>query len=258
MSTNGLSLAVRQVRAENRAFWRNPAAAFFTFAFPLIFMVVFNVLFGGNSPPGASYTAAHFFTPAIVALSIVTACYTNIAMTVTAARDEGILKRVRGTPLPEWAYIAGRIGQAIAVAILLVAIVSAFGAFAYGVRFPIERLPFLLAALALGAATFCALGIALSGFIPNADAAPAIVNATVLPLLFISNVFAQVGEGFPAWLDMLSRIFPIRHFADLLHRAWDPRIADPGVDPVPWLVLAGWLGVGVVVATRSFSWEPRA
>lgn len=253
---SGLSLAARQVRAENRAFWRNPAAAFFTFAFPLIFMVLFNVLFGG-SPPGAAYTPAHFFTPAIVALSIISACYTNIAMAVTSARDEGILKRVRGTPLPEWAYLAGRIGQAVLVALLLVVIVSAFGKVVYGVEFPFERLPFLMAALVMGAATFCALGLAISAFIPNADASPAIVNATVLPLLFISNVFARVDEGTPAWLDTLSRVFPVRHFADLLHAAWDPR-ASPGFDPVQWAILAGWLVLGVLVASRSFSWEPRA
>ena len=77
------------------------------------------------------------------------------------------------------------------------AIVSAFGFFAYSVQFPVGRLPFLLAALVLGAATFCALGIAISGFIPNADAAPAVVNLTILPLLFVSNVFIQVGPSFP-------------------------------------------------------------
>jgi len=251
------ALVLRQIRAENRSFWRNPAAAFFTFAFPLIFMVIFNVLFGGTAPPGAVYTAADFFTPAIVALSVITACYTNIAMTVTGAREEGILKRVRGTPLPEWIYLGGRIGQSVLIALLLVVIVSAFGYIAYGVDFPFGRLPWLIAALVLGAATFCALGLAISGFIPNADAAPAIVNATVLPLMFISNIFAQVGEGFPAWVDTISKIFPVRHFADLLHRAWDPRVTDLGFDPLPWAVLAIWFVGSVLVATRYFTWEPR-
>ena len=252
-----IALALRQVRFENRSFWRNPAAAFFTFAFPLIFMVIFNVLFGGNAEPGAIYTAADFFTPAIVALSVITACYTNIAMTVTSARDEGILKRVRGTPLPEWAYLAGRIGQSVFVTILLVVIVSAFGLIAYGVDFPFGRLPWLLAALVLGAATFSALGLAITGFIPNADAAPAIVNATVLPLLFISNIFAQVGDGFPVWVDTISKVFPFRHFADLLHRAWDPRVTELGFDPLPWAVLAIWLVGGILIAKRFFTWEPR-
>jgi ABC-2 type transport system permease protein len=251
------ALTLRQVAAENRAFWRNPAAAFFTFAFPLLFMVVFNVLFGGAAPPGAQFSAANFFTPAIIVFSVITACYTNIAMTITAARDEGILKRVRGTPLPEGAYIGGRIGQSILITILLVAIVSAFGFFAYGVQFPVGRLPFLLAALVLGAATFCALGIAISGFIPNADAAPAVVNLSILPLLFVSNVFIQVGPSFPTWIDTLSKLFPVRHFADLMQAAWDPRVADPGFDPVPWAVLGVWFLIGVAVSVRFFTWEPR-
>ena len=89
---SGAALALRQIGYENRAFWRNPPAAFFTFAFPLLFMVIFNVLFGAD--------AARFFTPAIMVFGVVTATYTNLAMTVTIARDEGILKRLRGTPLP--------------------------------------------------------------------------------------------------------------------------------------------------------------
>ena len=98
-------LIARQVRYENTAFWRNPAAAFFTFAFPLIFMVLFNLILQGNF---GSQNAAEFFTPAIITFSIVNACYTNIAMTVSLARDEGILKRVRGTPLPGWSYLVAR------------------------------------------------------------------------------------------------------------------------------------------------------
>jgi ABC-2 type transport system permease protein len=247
------SLTLRQVAAENRAFWRNPAAAFFTFAFPLIFMVVFNVLFGGSVPAGAEFTAADFFTPGIIAFSVITACYTNIAMTITASREEGILKRVRGTPLPAWAYIGGRIGQSILVTILLVVIVSAFGFFAYGVKLPIDRLPFMLAALVLGAATFCALGIAISGFIPNADAAPAVVNLSILPLLFVSNVFIYIEDGI---LQTISELFPVRHFADALQSIYHPEWAGP-LDPLDLVWVAGWGIAGLVVASRTFTWEPR-
>ncbi len=105
-------LIARQVRYENTAFWRNPAAAFFTFAFPLIFMVLFNLILSGSDGPDP----ARFYTPAIITFSIVNACYTNIAMTVSLARDEGILKRVRGTPLPGWAYLVARMLQAVLVA----------------------------------------------------------------------------------------------------------------------------------------------
>ena len=99
----GLTLALRQVRFENKAFWRNPAAAFFTFAFPLLFLVIFTTIFGDDSgtlPTGQEVNGATYFTATILAFSVITACYTNIAMTVTIARDEGVLKRVHGTPLP--------------------------------------------------------------------------------------------------------------------------------------------------------------
>lgn len=244
---SGLALAVRQVGYENRAFWRNPPAAFFTFAFPLLFMVIFNVLFGEG--------AAGFFTPAIIVFSVVTATYTNLAMTVTIARDEGILKRLRGTPLPPWAYLAGRVGHAAVIALLLVVIVAAFGALLYGVEVPWGAMPVVLLVLIVSAAAFSALGLAVSGLIPNADASPAVVNASILPILFISNVFIQM-ENAPAWLDAVSHLLPVRHFADAMMELY---AVGAGV-AVPWLelgVIALWGVIGVLGALRYFSWEPR-
>ena len=243
----GIGLALRQVRFENRAFWRNPAAAFFTFVFPLMFMVIFNVLIGRGNPD-----ASRFFTPAIIVFAVITATYTNLAMSVTMARDEGILKRMRGTPLPAWAYLAGRIGHAIAIGVLLVIIVAAFGAIFYGVEVPWRQLPELMLTLVLGAATFCVLGLALTAFVPNADAAPAVVNATILPLLFISNVFIPL-DGAPAWIEALSSFFPVRHFADAMLDVY----AGNGLAWSDLGVMAAWALAGAVVALRFFSWEPR-
>ena len=243
----GMGLALRQVRFENRAFWRNPAAAFFTFVFPLMFMVIFNVLIGRGNPE-----ASRFFTPAIIVFAVITATYTNLAMSVTMARDEGILKRMRGTPLPAWAYLAGRIGHAIAIGVLLVIIVAAFGAIFYGVEVPWRQLPELMLTLVLGAATFCVLGLALTAFVPNADAAPAVVNATILPLLFISNVFIRL-DAAPAWIEAVSRFFPVRHFADAMLDVY----AGSGLAWSDLGVMAAWALAGAVVALRFFSWEPR-
>lgn len=244
---SGLRLAVRQIGYENRAFWRNPAAAFFTFAFPLLFMAIFNVLFGER--------AAGFFTPAIIVFGVVTATYTNLAMMVTIARDAGVLKRIRGTPLPPWVYLGGKIGHSVAIAFLLVVIVAAFGTLVYGVDVPWGALPAMLLVLVVAAATFSALGLAVSGLIPNADAAPAVVNATILPVLFISNVFVQM-EAAPGWLDTVSHLLPVRHFADAMMELY----ASGAAAGVPWMevgVIALWGMIGVVGALRFFSWEPR-
>jgi ABC-2 type transport system permease protein len=246
---NGAALALRQIGYENRAFWRNPPAAFFTFAFPLVFMVIFNVLFGAD--------AARFFTPTIMVFGVVTATYTNLAMTVTIARDEGILKRLRGTPLPGWAYLAGRIGHAVLIGLLLVVIVAAFGALAYGVAVPWEHLPAMMLALAVAAGAFSALGLAVSGLIPNADAAPAVVNATILPVLFISNVFFRM-DAAPDWLDAMSHLLPTRHFADAMLGFYG--LGDTAGAGMPWMqigVIAAWGVAGVLGATRLFRWEPQ-
>lgn len=252
---SNLALAGRQVVYENRAFWRNPAAAFFTFVFPLMFMVIFNVLFGGAREAGVP--VSEFYTPAVIVFSVITATYTNIAMMITGARDNGILKRIRGTPLPPWAYLLGRIAHAVLVAGLLVIIVAAFGAVFYDVRVPWDRLPAMVTTLVIGAASFCALGLAIAGIIPNADAAPAIVQFSILPLNFVSNVFIDM-RGAPDWINTFSRIFPVRHFADALLGVYNPATSGSGFAWGDLLVVGLWGLGGLLVALRFFSWEPRA
>src|SRR5919108_3929129 len=123
-----VALTVRQVRFTNRGFWRTPASAFFTFAFPLMFLVIFTALFGGTTnTPFGTIKGATYYIPAIGAFSIITATFTNLAINVTFARDAGTLKRIRGTPMPAMGYLASRIIHAVGVAIFLVVIVTAFG-----------------------------------------------------------------------------------------------------------------------------------
>jgi ABC-2 type transport system permease protein len=246
-------LLARQIRYENRAFWRNPAAAFFTFAFPLIFMVVFQAIFGTQIEDNG-LSAATFYTPAIVAFSIINACFTSLAITTVAVREEGILKRVRGTPLPAWVYMAARIAQSVLVGFLLVALVSTFGAVVYNVAFPWDQLPILIVTLLLGSACFCALGLAISGLVPNDRAAPAVVNAIILPLLFISDIFLRIPPD--NLLAKIGNVFPVRHFALAMQGIWTPGLNGP-LDPVDLAWVAGWTVVGVLLALRLFRWEPR-
>ena len=255
---NTLRLALRQARYDNKAFWRNPAAAFFTFVFPLMFLVIFNLVFGGNEIETESGTidTSTFYVPAIIAMSVVNTCFNAIGQTVVADRDRGLLKRWRGTPLPPAAFFAGRIVQTVVVAALLVVIVIAFGAAFYGVDVQQEKLGGMAATLAVGAATFCALGLAVTAFIPNADAAPAVVNAIILPLLFISDVFIPM-EDAPSWLRDLASVFPVSHLAESMHAAFDPLSGGSGFDLKGLAVMAAWGLAGVVAAVRYFSWEPR-
>lgn len=256
---SALGLALRQVRYENRAFWRNPAAAFFTFVFPLIFLVIFNLMFGNEEitiAGGATASGSTFYVPGIVALSVVNSCFTGLAMSLTVARDGGLLKRTRGTPLPAWAYFAGRVLHVTLVMLLLVVIVTAAGALAYDVDVPTRTLPAALVALLGGGAAFCALGFAVCTVVPNAEAAPAVVNAVVLPLLFISDVFIPPDNA-PAWLTDVANVFPVRHLSVALQAAFNPFERGNGFEWFDLAVVAAWGVLGAAIALRRFSWEPR-
>ncbi len=254
---SSFALALSQVRYTNKAFWRNPASVFFTFAFPLFFLFIFTVFFGNESSHvgGEVVKGSTFTIPAISAFSVVTACFTNIAISVVFARDAGVLKRLRGTPLPGWTYLFGRMVHAALVSALLVAICVAFGALFYGARLPTSTLGEFVLTVIVGSAAFCAMGLAFTSVVPNADSAPAVINAVVLPLLFISNVFIPLNNP-PVVLDVISKIFPIRHFADaMLGSFLAPEGFTYSVGDI--LIVAAWGVAALLLAMRFFSWEPR-
>lgn len=257
MST--FALALRQVRFENKSFWRNPAEAFFTFVIPLMFLIILNALLGDDTidVEGGEVEMANFYVPAMAALSIVNACYTSIVMSVSIDRDEGLLKRVRGTPLPGWAYLFGRIVHATLISLLLVTIVITFGAVFYQVDVPTTTMPAFVVTITIAAATFCALGLAVSSFVPNAQAASAIANATVLPILFISDIFVPLGDDPPTWIVVLGDIFPVKHLSEACITAFNPYTTGYGFEWWNLAVIAAWGVLGAVIALRYFTWEPR-
>ena len=255
---NDVVLTLRQVWYINKAFIRNPASVFFTLVFPLMFLVIFTVIFGNGHltlGPGRTVRVATFYVPAISAFSVITACYTNIAISLSFLRDSGALKRIHGSPLPVWSYMTARVLHAMAIAILLVIIAATFGAAFYGATLPTSTLPAFALTVLVGAAAFSILGVALTAFIPNADAAPAVVNGSIFPLLFISNVFIPLQDP-PQWLDIAGKIFPVRHFADAMINSYFA-LSGSGLRTNDLIVIAVWGIGGFVVASRFFRWEPR-
>ena len=255
---NDVALALRQVRYQNRSFWRNPTVAFFTFLLPLIFLVILNALLGNETDPlpGGEAKLAYFYVPSMAALSIINTCYTSLVMTISISRDEGVLKRVRGTPLPGWVYLFGRIAHTTLVMLLLVAIVVAFGSLFYGVDLPARTLPAFALSVVVGAAAFSALGLALASFTPNAEAAPAVANATALPILFISDVFVRLDDP-PRWLAILGDIFPVKHLSEACQAAFNPFQTGSGFEWLDLAIVAAWGLAAAVLAVRLFSWYPR-
>jgi ABC-2 type transport system permease protein len=249
-------MTLHQMRYVNKAFWRNPASAFFTFAFPLMFLVIFTSLLGSGTVPigGREVDQSTYYVAAMAAFAVITACYNNIAISLTFQRDAGVLKRTNGTPLPASAYLAARVLHALLISLLLVGITVAFGWAFYSADVPTgATLARFLVMVVVGAASFCALGFAITAVIPNADAAAPIVNATILPLLFLSGIFIPLGDDAPTWITWIARIFPVKHFADGMQASFLGTTFH-------WsdvLVVGVWGLAGLMLAVRYFDWEPR-
>jgi ABC-2 type transport system permease protein len=248
----GLALVAHEFRYDQKQFWRNPAAVFFTVMFPVLLLVIFNLLFGDQTIEGLDVDVSTYYVPAIITLAVITATAQTLAISLTRDRETGLLKRVRGTPLPAWVFIAGRVGNALVVSALMLVVLSVIGRLVYGVTIPTGNLGAVILTLAVGAASFCCIGFALTGAIPSQEAAPPIVNAALLPLYFISGVFVPEDE-IPSGVLRFADAFPIRHFFE----AWDPNSTGGGVELGQLAIVLGWGAAALVAALLTFRWEPR-
>jgi len=250
-----LALLAHQVRYEQKLYWRSPSSAVFTFAFPILLLVIFATLNQGAtiaSLGGISYN--QYYVPGIVAFSVISACYTNLAISLCFRRDAGTLKRIRGTPLPPAVFMAGAIGSSLVVSLLLVVLTTAVGMLFYGVTFP-GRWGALGLTLAVGAFCFCGLGLAMTVVISTATASPAIVNGMLFPILFISGTFFPVPAT--SVLGRVAGLFPIRYFEQAMFAVFDPRLPGSGFETQPLLMMLVWGAAALIVAVRRFRWEPR-
>lgn len=253
---SGLALVGHQFRYDQKAFWRNPASVFFTVMFPVILFLILAVVFSGEDVNvRGGIDATTYYVPAIMSLAIISATMQTLAMTLVIAREDGRLKRGRGTPMPPWVFIAGRVGNSIVVALMMLALLAAIGA-VFGADVPWGRLPAILITLVVGAASFCCLGIALTAAIPSQDAAAAIVNAMLLPLYFLSGVFIPEDQ-LPSGVISFADLFPVRHFFDAFFDAYVPA----GGSAVSWdnlAIVALWGIAGLLLAIKYFRWTPRS
>lgn len=235
------------------AFRRNSAATFFTVALPLIFMVLFGYIFGGERMNNGA-TVATFTVPGILALSLVSATFVNLAITTVFQREKGQLKRMRITPLKPWVFIASQIIAATVIVAIMTVLLVVLGKILFDVTFNFSTLPTFVVTLVLATACFSALGLALTTIIPNENAAPAFTNMIVLPLYFVSDVFIQADNP-PAWMEWLGNVFPIKHLARSLQDSFNPFLENVEIPWDHWAVMAAWGLFGALVAATRFRWS---
>jgi len=239
-------LGWRQYRLERRMFWRNPSAAFFNFVLPLLFLFGGGVLLSGNQQN------LDKLIPAIAAMSVMSTTFTALAYNIVYLRERGVLKRIRGTPLPTISYFAGVAANAVTNTALQVGIVIISGRLFFGIGWPQDWFALVVFVLA-GVISLSALGVAFAHVIPNFESTAAYVNAVFLPVVFVS-FYVFDSPSAPGFLRSIANALPLKPLIDGLYGAM---ITGSGVsDNLDALaVIAIWGVFGLYLAVRGFSWE---
>jgi ABC-2 type transport system permease protein len=255
------SLLARWIAARVRLMLRNPRVTFFTFAFPLMFLVIFSAINGdvlvpAAGPGGGDVRFAQFYAPSIGIFGLTLACYSNVIFGLANARDGRLLKRVRGTPLPMPVYLASWLTGAVLLGIASVVLMFVVAVPAFGVDIYPRLLPAAAVTLVLGAASLAALGLAVSTLVRNADQAGPVAQLTLLPLSFISGIWWPL-DGAPDWISAIAHVFPLYHLVQAFDACFVPQTTGGGWAPGHLAVIAAWGVAGLVVAARRFHAEPN-
>jgi ABC-2 type transport system permease protein len=245
-----VSLLVHELRTQQLLFWRNREAAFFSFLFPILLLVLIGSVYGDEPIEGVS--APTFLLIGLLGYGVAANAFAGLAITLVIRREAGLLKRVRGTPLGSGTYLAAVIGSTIVVIALQVVAQLLLGVYVLDADWPARPLLFALAIL-LGTAVFAALGIAVTTVVRTAEGSSAVVNAIYLPMAFISGVFFST-EEMPAFLQAISEVLPLTYLLDLIRASF---VEGESFEPSSIAAVVVWGLVGLAVALRSFRWEPR-
>lgn len=252
-------LIFSQARYQLLAFSRSPVGMFFTIGLPLIMLVLFNAIFGDGTidTDVGTWPVSQFYTGGLAAFTAVSATYTNLVNVVPIRRDEGILKRWRSTPIQPAVHLSGWVLSALVIAFVGFVIQLGLGVVAYDLTIDAAKLPALVVTFVVGVSAFAALGLAVASLTPDANSAPAVANATILPLAFVSDIFIPL-EDPPRWLELAGDVFPLKPFASAVQDAVNPLVEAPAFDWAGLAVVVAWGVAGAFVARAKFKWEPSA
>jgi ABC-2 type transport system permease protein len=253
--TSELRLAGYQTWLEQRSFWRNAEYVVFTFALPPLLLVIIGSTKQWHSIPGTHVSEISLFIPSILAFGVAVAAFGNLATRIAILRSDGVLKRIRTTPLRPATYLVAQLVSTVVTTLLVAVFTMLLGLVIYGVTPQAGSVPLLILGLLIGVTCFASLGLALSTAIRNADVASPIVNVTYLPIAIVSGVFDPT-MTLPGWLSRFVGYLPIKPLAAILEDSYNPAAhAFPSTDLI---VLAVWSAAGMVIALRWFRWQPVA
>ncbi len=265
-----LRLGLARTRVEVKAFTREKDAVIFVFAFPVILLAIFATVFGGEdgavlgdgSDPGIPF--AQYFLPGMLAAGVMLSSFQSLAISIAVERDDGTLKRLRGTPLPAVSYFLGKVGQVLVTSIAQAVVLLAFAVVAFDVSLPTDPSRWLTFAwvFGLGSAAGTVLGVAFSSVPRSGRSASAVVTPVVVILQFISGVFFILND-LPTWMQRVAEVFPLKWMAQGMRSVFlEPRYEAVEVSG-SWqhgptaVILLAWLVAGFLLCLRTFRWSRR-
>lgn len=249
-------LALGQIRYQLLLLVRNPLGFFFAIVMPLLLLVCLDLLTPDTAtamPPGLHY--AQFLAPAVAAFSLLNTCYVNTITTVVLAREEGVLKRLRGTPLPAWTHLAGRLGSALVTSVVAVAMIITLAVTAFHVTVSWHTIGYLAGIGGLGAVSFFLLGLAVVAAVPKSETALPVAYGTMLPLAFVSDVFFSSTHA-PNWLHDLASALPIAPVTRAMEAAFLPTTQSWPMTTTAMLTTGAWSMTAILIISLTFRWEP--
>ncbi|GGN84560.1 hypothetical protein GCM10010112_64040 [Actinoplanes lobatus] len=224
---------------------REMMAVFSSVVFPALLLALFPTVFGDQ--PVHGLPMAQYLYAGMIAYTAAVAAFVDMPESVVGARAAGVLKRLRGTPLPFRWYFAGRVSAALLVSLLAAAVLTVVGAGFLDVRLDAARLPALLLAVVAGSLCFAALGLAVAALLPSARSVVPVTLGTLLPLCFISEIFVVGNVPLPGWLTTVANVFPLRHLLQAVLAATDPAVSGAGFAVAHLAVLAVWTALALAV-----------
>jgi ABC-2 type transport system permease protein len=261
-------LGLARTRQELRVFSRERDAVFFIFLYPILMLAIFATVFGKQNPfagTAVQATFAQYFLPGMIATGVMLSSFQSLAIFIAVERDEGVLKRLRGTPLPASSYFLGKVGQVLVITLVQTGLLLVVAALMFHVPMPTDagRWWTFSWVLVLGTAAGAVCGVAFSSVPRSGKSASAVVTPIVLVLQFISGVFFQFDQ-LPHWMQDVASLFPLKWMAQGMRSVFLPDAAAPLVEPSgSWqhgataAILAGYLVVGLVLGARTFRWLRR-
>ncbi|MFI6479943.1 ABC transporter permease [Nonomuraea sp. NPDC050663] len=257
-----MTVALARAGFELRLFFRERDQVVFTFSLPIVLLLLFGSIFTGEYP-GTGVTVAEVYTAGMIGAAVLAVSLQNLGISIAVEREEGALKRLSGTPMPKYAYFAGKVGSVLVMALCEIALLLAVAVLLYDIDLPRGTAWLTFAwVVFLGLTSGCLLGIAASSLARSAKSAGAVITLPFLVLQFISGVFIPFTE-LPGWLTDVAAIFPLKWMCQGLRAVF---LGDGGLVLQPTgsyelaktaLVLGAWVIGGLVLCLMTFRWKSR-